>query len=240
MRDEQKLKREIKGELRGIPVWRWLKTIKGIDAVMAGGLVAWLDDPARAPHPSSWFRYAGLDVWPYCLACEEYFDFDWRPSERPKCPKCGAALVGRAPRRVRGEKAPWNWRLRTHLWKVFKQILQAEKRKGVYKEGAFYGPAYERYKAEEIEKCRREGLRIVPSEDLPTKGGKKYEPPGVISVGHVDARARRRMLKLFLAHLWVVWRTMEGLPVHEPYAARLGHRVIPPPNWPLKEGKKRG
>lgn len=36
--------------------------------------------------------------------------------------------------------------------------------------------------------------------------------------GHCDAAAKRKMIKLFLSHLWLVWRELEGLPTSEPYA----------------------
>lgn len=43
--------------------------------------------------------------------------------------------------------------------------------------------------------------------------------------GHRDNMAKRYMVKMFLKDLYVVWRTMEGLPVSEPYAAaKLGIR----------------
>jgi hypothetical protein len=204
--EERKLQGMMEQELEEIPVWQWLRTIKGMGPAMAAGLVAWIDDIGRAPHVSSLWRYAGLHV-------ED----------------------GRAPRRKRGEKAGWNPRLRTHMWKITKQILMAR--------DPFYYGWYKEFKEREVEKCKKNGLRIVPASKLPTKGGKKYEPPGVISQGHVENRARRKVAKLLLAHLWHVWREMEGLPTEPAYPAKLGHRIIPPPNWPLppsgEEGGKR-
>jgi len=47
---------------------------------------------------------------------------------------------------------------------------------------------------------------------------KKEEPKGVIWEGHLDNLARVKMIKLFLAHLWLTWREAEGLPVSKPYA----------------------
>jgi hypothetical protein len=198
--DEQKLLGQISDELKAIPVWQWLKTVKGIGPAMAGGLIAWVDDVSKSPHVSSLWKYAGLHV-----------------------------EGGKAPKHKRGEKAPWSWRLKTHMWKVVKQILMAG--------NPFYRGHYDQYKTEEIEKCERGGLRIVPSASLPEKGGKKYEPPDVISTGHVDNRAKRKVAKLLLAHVWHVWREMEGLPTEPPYPAKLGHEIISPPNWPLKVEK---
>lgn len=50
------------------------------------------------------------------------------------------------------------------------------------------------------------------------------------TAGHVDMAAKRKMVKLFLAHLWVVWRDAEGLPLSPPYSSRvLEHDGIVPP-----------
>jgi hypothetical protein len=49
---------------------------------------------------------------------------------------------------------------------------------------------------------------------------------------HIHAMAMRKTVKIFLSHLWLVWRTAEGLPVSDPYAiAILKHAdIINPPN----------
>lgn len=58
---------------------------------------------------------------------------------------------------------------------------------------------------------------------------------GKISDGQLDLRARRAMVKLFLSHLWEMWRKSEGLPAGEPWLmAQRGmdfrtHKYIPPP-----------
>lgn len=35
---------------------------------------------------------------------------------------------------------------------------------------------------------------------------------------HLHARALRKTIKVFLSHLWIMWRQYEGLPISEPYA----------------------
>lgn len=51
-----------------------------------------------------------------------------------------------------------------------------------------------------------------------------------LAKGHAHYRAMRKMIKLFLAHLWEVWRRMEGLPTRRPYALdKLGHSTYIPP-----------
>lgn len=48
-----------------------------------------------------------------------------------------------------------------------------------------------------------------------------------LTKGHRDNRALRKVSKIFLQHLWLVWREGEGLPVSEPYVqAVLGHTNI--------------
>ena len=53
--------------------------------------------------------------------------------------------------------------------------------------------------------------------------------------GHLHKMAKRKMVKVLLAHIWLVWRTMEGLPTESPWIiGREGHsHIIPPPNWPM-------
>jgi hypothetical protein len=44
------------------------------------------------------------------------------------------------------------------------------------------------------------------------------------SDGHRHAMAKRATVKLFLSHLWEEWRTLEGLPLRDPYVLdQLGH-----------------
>ena len=53
---------------------------------------------------------------------------------------------------------------------------------------------------------------------------------------HIHRSALRKMVKLFLSHLWVTWRQLEGLPISAPYVhAKLGHEHYHTPEsfgWP--------
>ena len=50
------------------------------------------------------------------------------------------------------------------------------------------------------------------------------------TAAHQHMAAMRRMIKHFLAHLWQVWRELEGLPTRALYVEeRLGHEHIPSP-----------
>jgi hypothetical protein len=50
------------------------------------------------------------------------------------------------------------------------------------------------------------------------------------SAGHQHSAALRKMTKIWLAHLWNVWRTLEGLPAQAPYIfhdPRHTHQIMP-------------
>lgn len=56
------------------------------------------------------------------------------------------------------------------------------------------------------------------------------------SDGHCHNAALGNMIKIFLSHLWLRWRTLEGLPIPQPYVQEhLGHTHIYKPEefgWP--------
>lgn len=118
---------------------------------------------------------------------------------------------GKAPRRSRGNTINWNSALRTLAWKIGKQfILQGED----------YREIYDEYK----EKLTKDRLPIGKCSQYQEclENLKKRKKPAC--KGHIDAMARRYAVKMFLSHLWIRWRKMEGLPVREPYVIdKLGH-----------------
>lgn len=53
------------------------------------------------------------------------------------------------------------------------------------------------------------------------------EPEGIIWLGHVDNMCRRKMLQLFVDHLWAIWRDALDLPLRKPYPLEyLGHNTL--------------
>lgn len=147
---------------------------------------------------------------------------------------------GHAPRRVRGGgKLAYNSQLRSMCWRLATNLIRAR--------GKFYD-YYFKEKDKYKQRFENQGYKI-----LATPRGKwgclncgaiwdrqrditsccanqeiekklREEPPGVIWKGHLDMMAMRKMIKLFLACLWLVWREAEGLPITKPYAIdRLGH-----------------
>jgi len=105
---------------------------------------------------------------------------------------------GKAPRRRRGQKINWNPKLRVLCWKIGESFV---KMRG----GGGYRDLYEKHR-EQYE--TREDLKKEPK-------GRRY------------AMAKRKTVKLFLSHLWEVWRRLEGLPIRRTYVEeKLGHKDI--------------
>lgn len=110
---------------------------------------------------------------------------------------------GAARRRRRGEKANWNPALRMLIAELIPSQF-------VRSTKSFGRKLYEQYKAFYTERDGEE-----------------------LSKGHIERRARRKLGKVFIACLYAKWRELDGLPVSEPYAAKLqGHsHFIRPEDW---------
>jgi len=136
---------------------------------------------------------------------------------------CGLHVVdGMAPRKKRGAKVTWNPKLRTHAWKIGQSFMKV---------GGYYKELYKKIKSEYLEKMGKyiEDPSLCPKYKDCVKRLRKRSQPACR--GHIDAMSRRKTVKIFLQHLWVKWRELEGLPVTEPYPiAKMGHKdyVAPP------------
>lgn len=156
-----------------------------------------------------------------------------------------------------GKKRPFNNDLKKLCYNIGQNIC---KRKGVksamsYEDGkpraiTFYGlmylsrKTYENQKNDRLEykdqadaKLKRLGkgtVKVADEGDI--KSQREYYAAGKLPPGHIDSRAVRWTIKLFLSHWWSVkywYQNNEVPPVPYP-AAHLGHvHIIPPPNCPF-------
>ena len=116
---------------------------------------------------------------------------------------CGLHVVdGKAPRRKRGEKIDFSPRLRTLAWKIGDSFVKQRT--------PYYRDVYDKEKERQV-RLMENGADNAPE-----------------SLMHAELRARRKMVKIFLAHYWFVTRSIKGLEVEQPYVAKLGHRIIMP------------
>jgi hypothetical protein len=115
---------------------------------------------------------------------------------------CGQAVIdGKAERNRPGEKSHFNRRLKSIVWLIGEQFVRQQTH-----------PYVDIYYEE------KERQREMYPEKIKVDGKWKYND------GHIHNRAKRKMVKIFLQHLWVTWRELEGLPVSDPYVIGvLGH-----------------
>lgn len=213
---ENALEKEIHYEVHEHPLWHfWLKKIRGMGEMFAAQLIHLITGKKHT------------------MECQrrrdEYFSKKEVGEKREKsftcdCPELEierfenvsqlwhyAGLIPGA-RRKKGQKADWNPRLRKLMWLIRKSFVMNKESQ--------YRPWYEVFRKYEDEK------------DFICENCEKRDPKATkCSAGHRDRKARVKVAKLFLAHLYTKWYELKGLEPPKPYAmARLGHTdYIPPP-----------
>lgn len=137
----------------------------------------------------------------------------------------------------KGQERPWNARLKRLCWLAGESFVKSSG-----SDTSFYGPLYRQRKDYEIQRNESGGNKETAAQILKTKNFDKTTSAykalttGRLPDAQIHARARRWATKMFLAHLWEVWRTHEGLTVVSPYAIAHQEHVdkINPPNWPME------
>lgn len=219
--EEKELLRDMETALVHHPVYPWLSRVKGIGPSLGSKILARFD-ARKAPYASSFWSYAGLATV---------------PGEKYECPECGIVRAFPAGYNISGDhKAlgtgrnckgdlvriagpeegvraamPKNWTRKktdpeTGETKKYR-AYDAFAKKTMYlaalqwvRGGGKYGDFYRREK----EKIKEAHPNWAP--------------------GRQDHKARRKTEKLFLSHLWQVWREALDLPAPDPWAqAHGGH-----------------
>lgn len=133
---------------------------------------------------------------------------------------------GRGPKRQKGERLSYNSRLRSMCWRLGTSLMKGRGKFKAY---------YDVEKAKYVARFAVQGIRILPANQIKNGNGKKPGEIGMISEGHVHNMALRKMIKLFLACLWLVWREAEGLPTRAPYSHEYqGHTHLISP-WEMTD-----
>lgn len=127
---------------------------------------------------------------------------------------CGYAVIGgRAEKNTEGEKSHYNAKLKSICYLIAEQFIRQQT--PVYTD-IYYSEKARQRAMYPVPMCRICG---VPWTECQSKKTHKQ----TFNDAHIHNRAWRKMVKIFLQNLWLVWRQAEGLPVSEPFAARLGH-----------------
>ena len=179
---EKRLQLVLERAVENYEVWNsWLSKVKGMGKLLAAEIIGGFESGFRKGEGIEHFRSVS-QMWAFAGLNVE---------------------GGKAPRRTAGQRLTFNAQLRT--------VLLGRVATCLLMKGGKYWEFYDLWKEKYVQRFNREGVKIIPSEDLPTLRGKKYEPDKVISQGHLHNMARRKMIKLFVAHLYEEWRRAEGL-----------------------------
>ena len=139
----------------------------------------------------------------------------------------------------KGKLRPFNASLKTLCWKAGQSFIKTSKnKKDVY--GHIYNirKKYESEKNNNLEYADQAKTMLETFNISKSTEAYKWYSKGMLPPAHINQRASRYAVKIFLSHLFSVWYEMEhGLKPPKPYAiAILGHaHEVPVPNW--KDGK---
>lgn len=256
---EKYTKRAMDEYVKRFPLSMWARSIKGIGPVLAAGLIAHIDIK-KAKTPGNIYSFAGLDPSRKWLSRDEVrkimYDFDVNPSGKKKVSMKRPRKVARAVEKAGGIHAstaimlakkkstfngkavyggvamrPYNAGLKVLCWKIGRSFKFQSGRDNP----GLYGRLYNERKEHEVkmnDMGENEEQAQEVLEKCPHHEQRNIYKEGLLPKGHLDMRARRWVVKLFLSHYWEVGRKLEGLSCPDPYPiAHLGHaKNIEPPN----------
>lgn len=213
---EKDLEKMIRKQLKNHALYnQYLVKITGIGPLLSSGLISYIDNIEKFKHVSSLWQYSGYGMNRYCKICKKptFVEVKYETGKKVKklhpleaCPKCSADTVSIIQKKIPGYQSNWNNRLKTLVWKAGTSFVKQSPSKSKYRK------LYDQIKADEH--------RLHPKK-IKTDGRILYND------GHKHNRAMRKVVKIFLAHVWQTWRRQQGLEATEPYAKQLlGHSVV--------------
>jgi len=108
----------------------------------------------------------------------------------------------------KGKKAPYNKVLKSNCWRLLVSLNRAR--------GQFYAK-YLEFKSKILADLAKNNIKVKPSSSFKKKNGKIVVPENERTKGWVDAKSKRKEIKLFMACLWIVWAEAVGIPIRKPY-----------------------
>lgn len=205
---EKYIAKQVRIEVRKNPFWDyWLKTVKGIGEIYAAQLISLI---TGQKHTSE--CQAKRDAY-YSKKekgegkRDQSYECDCPPMEIERFPYISSLWKYAGLHVVDGKAARRRKGQKVDWNPRLRSTCYNIGKSFVINTKGPYRQHYDRFKAEDTEKH-----------------------PG-LSKGHLDARARRKTVKLFLSHLYLKWYELKGLTPTQPYVEEvLEHRhIIPPP-----------
>lgn len=236
---ESNISSQLASAVEEMPIMEWLHKVKGIGPRYSGSLIGMINELPETV--SALWKYCGMHTIDVCITCKKMY------------------LIGDAKFKFLNHQADRRWE--THLKKEehgtydeteFKLLAYREGEKALCKcempEVRNIAPKAMYYKGLLLDfspflksTCWKIAGQFVRQGDFYRKYyetvKEKYQKdcPN-ITAGHIENRARRATAKMFLSHLWEMWRRAEGKPSGTFYLKyRLGedfekhHTLIEPP-----------
>lgn len=142
----------------------------------------------------------------------------------------------------KGQKRPWNAKLKTLCWKIGQSFLKFQNRDLCY-----YGKVFaqrreiETAKNERLEYKDQAAAKLERFNFRKTTTAYAYYSEGKLPPAHIQARARRYAVKLFLSHMqWVWFETYYQQPAPFPYTHEYGGHMdlILPPRYEARQDRE--
>jgi len=206
---EKDIYKKLSKDVKTIPIWAaWLSDVKGIGPVIACALEAWIGN--ITPRMETIVPKQGENKGKEVLVERGYKTISklWA--------NCGLKVdeeTGRAVRKKKGERLHYNPNLKTLCWKIGESFVKS---KGGYRD------LYEQVRADYDRKWITGADCGAPA--CKSNGKSKKTPDGKCYDAHRYAAAKRKVVKIFLAHYWQMSRMILDLPVESPFIiGRDGH-----------------
>jgi hypothetical protein len=236
---EKQIERALDAYTQSHMMGSWMRDVFGIGSVLSAGLLSaiWMNFWCNECHAHSaedckrWQEHPKKGTKPV--------PHEWNPVI--SLPTTGqiwqfAGLAGDGQHEWKaGTKRPWNQQLKTLCWKIGDSFVKFSN-----DERCFYGRIYRERKEQEVAfnamgRFRQHAENRLARDKKRGKSSKEaaaYHEHGFLSPGHLDLRARRYAVKLFLSHMHDEWyRRAFGTEPPAPYPIGIlghAHRINPP------------
>jgi hypothetical protein len=257
---EQQIQRPLEAYNQAKPLGVWIRAQVGLGPVLTAGLLAYLDHSPPPPTVGRWYRFAGVESsveWlgtakAQALVTEARAHGYQTPEEA--LAYCAGA-TNRRPELLRAwalqedeehepqltfakltaalARRPWHGKLKTLLWKIAQSFVKCSNRPD-----CLYGKLYKQRKAYEQARNEQGLYADQAAQALKEKAiGKsteayKHYSTGHLPPAHIQARAERWAVKIFLGHVHLCAYVLAyGTMPQKPFALeRLGHTTY---IWPM-------
>jgi len=232
---EAGIKKDMAVALKNVPIYtQWFEKVKGIGPIISGGMIGEIADISRFAHISNLWSWAGVGMHD-----------------------------GVADRLTKGKKVTWNPHMKVLCWKLgqslvmtggwfrdrYDEFKREEIRNNVpwivlVDKKGMRGLKFVDYagRSEYLDKIKDTNITDQNTKKIIDECNRIGETHVTVKRmdAHVDNRARRKAVKLFLALMTMKWREIEGLPVELPFSGQiLGHAVITPAEMLAAEEARR-